>query len=337
MKSVLLYTMTSGLGDYIVMGDLIKKIESLSKTTKCFIVHRRNPHINLWPFDEPGERFFDVYNPFQILKMISKLRRYKKNGYTIFGLQMAPGSVQGFLFYLFLKKIKSLDFIVDFNLINADIITPPKGNYILDLHLNQVQDLLRIAIPKDFYMVNLPIKFKSLTDDISENSSTNIGIHPWSRRGHLSCFVWPYKNWVELINFLLSEKNNKIIIFGKDDRFEDFKRFIKQKLTEHSDRIKFKYSNSVLELIKEIQLMDLLISVNTSVVHIGYALKKRMIILCGPSLDIWTPKSNDIKIVRDDEAEFQSADKSIKDDRFGSVDRIDVNKIISILKISRND
>ena len=128
MKSLLLYTMTSGLGDFIVMSDLMRKVERLIPETRCMIAHRGNPHVNLWSYDPPYKRFFNVYQPNQLSKLILTLKKAKKNNFTIFGLQMAPGSIQGFLFHLFLKKLKALDFIVDFNLINADIITPAKGN-----------------------------------------------------------------------------------------------------------------------------------------------------------------------------------------------------------------
>ena len=335
MKPLLLYTMTSGLGDFIIMGDLMRKVENLVPKARCLMAHRGNPHINLWAYDHPSKRFFDVYQPQQFLKLISTLRRRRKEGYTVFGLQMAPGSVQGFFFHLFLKKIKALDFIVDFNLINADIITPPKGSYILDLHLNQIKELFKIKISEEFYHLELPIKnlkFSNTSVKSVKKDKIKIGIHPWSRRGHLPCFVWPFERWVEVIKFLLQDKRNEIIIFGKDKKFGEFKSYLQLKLGEAGKQIKFALCNSVIELINMIKQMDLIISVNTGVVHIGYALDKRMIILCGPSLDIWTPKKTDIKIIYDDQAILPGSDKYIKNGMFPSVSKIETTKVISGLQ-----
>ncbi|WP_461834531.1 glycosyltransferase family 9 protein [Desulfothermus sp.] len=313
------------------MGDLMRKVERLVPKARCLMAHRGNPHVNLWPYDSPAKRFFDVYQPQQFLKLISTLRKARKEGYTVFGLQMAPGSVQGFFFHLFLKKIKALDFIVDFNLINADIITPPKGNYILDLHLNQVGELLKIRIPEEFYHLELPIKDLEFpnTSVEKDKNKVKIGIHPWSRRGNLPCFVWPFEKWLEVIKVLLQNKRNEIIIFGKDKKFGSFKSYLQSKLSKPSKQIKFAACSSVRELIEIIKEMDLIISVNTGVIHIGYALDKKMIILCGPSLDLWTPKKADIKVIYDNWAIFSGSDKYINDDRFPSISKIDTTKVIS--------
>lgn len=324
--------MTSGLGDFVIMGDLMQKVEKLVPEARCLMAHRGNPHVNLWTYDSPSKRFFNVYQPQQFLKLISTLKKARKKGYTVFGFQMAPGSVQGFFFHFFLKKIKALDFIVDFNLINADIITPPKGNYILDLHLNQIGELFKMTIPEEFYHLELPIKDLKFSSTKLEEDKVKVGIHPWSRRGNLPCFIWPFKKWVEVINVLLQDKHKKIIIFGKDNKFDKFRKYLQSKLGKISKQINFSPCNSVRELIEIIGSLDLIISVNTGVVHIGYALNKKMIILCGPSLDLWTPKGENILVVKDEDALFQGADKWVKDKKFGSVERIGVEKVINATK-----
>jgi len=286
MKTLLLYTMTSGLGDYIVMGDLMRKLEAIVQESRCLIVHRGNLHVRLWPYDDPRERFFSIYQPLEMLRMKEVLRKAKKNGYTVFGLQMAPGSIQGFFLHAFLKKFRLLDFIVDFNLINADIITPPIGDYILSLHLNQIRDLLNIKIPSDFYILNLPIKCSDTPKISPDSHLINIGLHPWSRRGHLSCFVWPFEKWAQLIEHLLSNWPCQIIVFGKDNRFDEFKSFLQQRIGSFFSRILFIPSISVEELIATVNSCDFVVSVNTVIVHIGYALHKKMVILSGPSLDL---------------------------------------------------
>ncbi len=327
IRPIFLYTMTSGLGDYIVMGDLMRKVETLLPGSICVMAHRRNPHVGLWDYDDCSERFFDVYNPLQIKRLISKLRDARGKGFTVFGLQMAPGSVQGFFFHAFLKKIRALDYMVDFNLINADILIPPKGDYILDLHLNQIRDLLKVEIPEEFYKLSLPVG--NVENEEAGEGNYKIGIHPWSRRGHLPCFVWPFEKWLETIKVLLSDKKNEIVILGRDNRFEEFKQFLQKNLKDDATQISFIACNSIKELIKVVARLDLLLSVNTSVVHIGYALDKKMVILNGPSLDLWTPKGEKIEIVSDGKAVFSGSDKYISDKRFPSVSKIDVKEVLS--------
>ncbi len=328
---ILLYTMTDGLGDYLTMGDIMRKVEQLLPGVKCLMVHRRNPHIHLWPLGEKEKRFFNIYSPSEFLLLCRTLQRERKKT-IILGLQMAPGSIQGFSLYTVLKKLGALDYIVDFNLINADIILPPEGDYILDLHLNQIKRLLNVEIPSHFYKLQLPIQQETNWQKIKSGSPfIRIGIHPWNRRGHLSCFVWPFEKWGKTINFLLEQKKYEIIVFGRDKRFEEFKNYLKGILGQKFNQIKFYAVQSVQELIKTISDVDLILSVNTSVVHIGYALNKKMIILSGPSLNLWTPKGEQIFIVRDEEAIFPGSDRHIPDDRFPSIERIPYERVLEAL------
>lgn len=331
IKPILVYTMTAGLGDFVILGDLIGKLEDLIPGLRCLIIHRDNPHVRLWPGSDGKERFFSVFSASELSRFAHSLSAYHKAGFTVFGLQMAPGSIQGFLFYRILKQCGLVDYVVDFNLINADIITPPKGNYILDLHLNQVKELLHIEIPPALYELRLPASAvrRACTH---KNQFMTFGIHPWSRRGHISSFVWPFEKWAQLIRFLLSEyEDSRLIIFGRDKRFEEFRRFLSESGCNDEERISFSYSNSVNELIDTIDGVDALVTVNTAVVHIGYALRKRMFILNGPSLDLWVPKGENIHIIRDKSALFQASDKWEEDGNFGSISRIEVGDVVDVL------
>lgn len=331
IKPLLVYTMTSGLGDFIVMTDLVKKIESLIPGARCFIVHRSSPHVMLWKQDNHSRRFFNVFSPAHVLKLVVKLKKMKDAGYSIFGVQMAPGSVQGYLFFYFLKKISMLHYIVDFNLINADIITPREGKYILDIHLNQIKELFNIAIPGSFYKLRLPFGM----DESSYHGQFKrfIGVHPWSRRGNYSSFIWPYEKWAAVINELLVDEKNEILVFGKDKRFDHFQRFIQDRVKYGGTRIRFEKTNSVEQLAQTINTLDLIVSVNTSVVHIGYALDKKMVILCGPSLDLWVPKGEGIRVVSDAEAVFNGTDKPVNDDMMSSVQRIEVGNVLKNINL----
>jgi ADP-heptose:LPS heptosyltransferase len=232
---------------------------------------------------------------------------------------MAPGSLQGFLFFSLLKRLGLLHYVVDFNLINADIITPPRGDYILDLHLNQVADLTRLPVPRQ----PCPIVRRGAR---RSGKGRVIGLHPWSRRGHQESFVWQKEKWLEIVRLLLSQyADAEVVVFGKDDGFDSFSSFLKADLG--SERLVFTPSANVPQLVETIAGLDLLVSVNTAVVHIGHGLATPMVILCGPSLDLWVPKGDSVRAVRDAEAIFQAPDSYLEDPRFCTIQRINVQQV----------
>jgi hypothetical protein len=333
IKPLLIYTMTSGLGDFLVLGDLIRKIEKAHPSARCLIVHRGNPHIRLWPNQDRDGKFFSIYSIRESLQFLKLISLCKSNGYTIFGLQMAPGSIQGFSLYFLLKKSRLIDYIVDFNLINADIVTPPKGNYILDLHLNQAAELFGIDFPPAFYNLELPVARPVRGGGGTRQERLTIGFHPWSRRGNLRNFVWPYEKWLELFENILSKfHNSQLIVFGRDKGFFKMKDLVKKNLQPFDKNIIFSYSHTVTELIDTIASLDSLVTVNTSVVHIGYALAKQMFILNGPSLDLWVPKADNIFTIKDRYGIFQASDRCEEDSRFGSIDRIEGRDLFRLME-----
>lgn len=319
MKPVFLYTMTAGLGDMIVMSTLAESIEAAIPGSSVLFVHRGNPHTGLWTGDAGSGRFYNVFSGVELRKLAARLRACRAAGSTIFGLQMAPGSLQGFFFFSLLKRLGLLHYVVDFNLINADIITPPRGDYILDLHLNQVAELTRLPVPPQPCPV-LPAGRKR------SGKGRVIGLHPWSRRGHLESFVWQKEKWLELVRLLLSEyPDAEAVVFGKDDGFDSFRSFLQRELG--TERVTFSASANVPQLIDTIGGLDLLVSVNTAVVHIGYLLATPTVILCGPSLDLWVPKGPSVRTVRDEEAIFQAPDSYVEDPGFGTIQRINVQQV----------
>ncbi|MDD5438741.1 MAG: glycosyltransferase family 9 protein [Candidatus Omnitrophica bacterium] len=329
-KIILLYTMTDGLGDYLVMGDVLRKAERLLPGAEALMVHRKNSHIVLWPQGDQKKRFYNVYSPAEIYRLALRLQSARKSGALVFGLQMSPGSLQGFFFYSALKKLAALDYIVDFNLINADIITPAEGSYILDIHLNQLKKLFGLSIPADLYRLDLPLKMQEAARPHS--SLKPVGIHPWNRRGNRSCFVWPFEKWLNVIRILAGNGTCQVSIIGRDKQFDAFKDFLRQGLKENYSLIKFLPSSSVTDLAGAVASQDVIISVNSSVVHIGYAFGKKMVILAGPSLDQWSPKGNSIITVGDHDAVFSGVDRYIADDKFPTVQRIRPEQVIEAFR-----
>ncbi len=322
--------MTSALGDYLIFGSLINAIERYSNA-RCIIIHRANTNISLWPYGSHRNKFFNIFSVRDLVLFILTLHRYRKQGYEIFGIQMLPGSMQGFFLFSLLKAFNLLHFRVDFNLINADIITPPQGSYIYDIHLNQAAVLTAAAFPDQAYRFTLPLRLNQSLQT-PDDPAFITAIHPWSRRSDAAAFTWSKEQWTELISFIVKNQHHKVLIFGRDNGFNDFRNYIGKKLDSHADRIIFSPSANVHELINSVRQANLIICPNTSVAHIGKALDKKMIILSGPSLEYWTPKGSNIHIVRDNEAIFPGNDRPADDPRFPSIQRIPVAAICRILK-----
>ncbi|HJV65241.1 MAG TPA: glycosyltransferase family 9 protein [Geomonas sp.] len=313
-SSILLYTMTSGLGDCLVMGDLARKANSLFPGARCAIIHRGNPHVHLWSEELPGATFFDLYRLPQFLSLVRLLKKERAAGAKVFGFQMAPGSLQGYLFLTLLKRLSAMDFVVDFNLINADIITPPEGDYILDLHLNQLSRLFRHPLTAEEKRLALP---KALARAASPDGQL-VGLHPWSRRKN-ERLSWPRAQWMELIAELLA-RGKTPLLFGRDDDFASLQRELEGRFG--AGRILFRPSSNVGELVETIAGLSLLISVNTSVIHIAHALKVPAVVLSGPHLGLWTPKGEDVFEVRDPLASYPPSDESKADPGMPNVSRI---------------
>ncbi|HFQ80463.1 MAG TPA: hypothetical protein ENK33_03715, partial [Desulfobacterales bacterium] len=320
----------SALGDYLIFGGLIKAVEKYSDA-RCIVIHRGNLNVSLWPYGDYRDRFFSIFSARELIFFFRTLHQYKKQGYEIFGIQMFPGSLQGFFLFSFLKAFKLLNFRVDFNLVNADIITPPRGSYIYDIHLNQAATLTAAVFPDQAYQLTLPLRLNQPPKPL-EPSPPAVAIHPWSRRGDTAPFTWNKEQWAELISFIVKSQNLRVLVFGRDSGFNDFQNYLTKKLGHHANKIVFYPSANVHELINSVQQANLIICPNTSVAHIGKALDKKMIILSGPSLEYWTPRGKDIHIVRDIEATFPGNDRPINDPRFPSIRRIPVATICRIIE-----
>ena len=74
-----------------------------------------------------------------------------------------------------------------------------------------------------------------------------------------------------------------------------------------------------------------MLTVNTAVVHIGFAFSKKIIVLTGPSLDFWNPSDKGIVVVKDPQAMLIGSDGS-KDKRLPQVARITVQQVLDAFK-----
>ena len=319
-----IFTMTAGLGDLVALGSLEGWITKLLPKARCLFVHRNNPHVSLWQPEGTPQQFYNIRSPVEMLSLIKKARRLRHKGYTSFGLQMAPGSLQGYFFLRGLQKIGAVDYLVDFNLINADIITPPEKEYILQRHARQMLTVCRLP------ETNLP-QHSTLPFTVSErhpspDGRARVGLHPWSRRGNQTAFVWQTDKWLALIRYLEQHPAvGEIVVVGKDAGFDGFKSSAIAETT--AAKMRFAPSSSVPELVETLTTLELLVSVNTGVVHLAHAINLPQVILNGPSLDLWIPKGEDIVALYDQQAIWQAPDRAITDQRFSQVGNIVFNEV----------
>ncbi len=296
MKGAILYTMFSGLGDFIVMYNA-KKMAETSLGVRVLVAHRRNPYIyNLAP--EKRKDYFDIYSPLELLSL-KKVLTLDISGKR-FGIQQAPGSIQGYTFLRFMKKIYAVDYIVDFNLINADIRTPPRGEYILEIHRNQLKDLFKKDIP-----LFLELPFKPEPVDLPDGSPL-IAINPLSGRIGCNTYTWPYYKWKDLLADLIEmEKDARFLLILKGERGKIYRDLEKA----FPGRLKTFSRLSLGQLTYLLQKCDLFLSVNSGPVHMAHFLRKKMVILSGPTLDLWNPSGPHIRVVRDKEARFPPSEQ----------------------------
>lgn len=309
--------MFSSLGDFVVVSDLARKVRSLGADTA--VIHANNPLVTLLPEDE-RRMYFNVRSFGELARGIGQGQRWRSVGKTIFGIQQAPGSLRGFFFLRTMKKLGGLTYVVDPNLYDADIIMPWHGKYILEMHLNQVAGILGKSLPAGFGSLSLPA---TLGQHLPAEEPALVGIHPWSRRD-APAFTWPPGKWILLLNEAGARyPGARFLVFGRDRNFETFTRQLLQGLSQGlAERVELAPVKDIQGMLRAIARTQLLVSVNTGVVHLAHALGKRMVILNGPTFGGWIPKGPAVRAILDELALYQGADKPENTQAFPMVARI---------------
>jgi ADP-heptose:LPS heptosyltransferase len=325
-KVTVVYTIYHHLGDFVVIGGLLKKFDLLEVEFESLAAHRHSPHVSAFDGNSK-DRFFDVARVGGFLALIAKLRRQKQEGRLIFGIPMAPGSLQAFLFFWILKKLGALTHIVDFNLINADVLTPPRRRYIFDRHLAQAAELFRHPDWMENADMPLAIACPAIT---RKRSSRRIGFFPWSGRSWLPEFQWPDGRWLELAKLILKNPDYEIALLGKDNDFARFEHALRSQLPEEMRRHFISSpAESVQSLVAGLRELDCIITVNTSALHLAHALKLPLVALCGSSAEFWLPEGEHVRIVRDTKAALPPSDLYNHDPLQPSLQRIEVDEVYS--------
>jgi len=323
------YTMYHHLGDFVVIGGLLKKFDLLEVEFESLVAHQHSPHISIFDGKAKG-RFFDIATIHGFFGLLTKLRRQKQQGRLIFGISMAPGSLQAFSFFWILKKLGALSYIVDFNLINADVITPPRRRYIFDRHLAQAAELFKHPEWVEDNAMPLALACPALT---KSRSNRRIGFFPWSGRGWLPEFQWPESHWLALAKLILENTDGEIALLGKDKGFAGFEQALRSQLPEEMrPRLVSCPASSVLNLVASLREVDCLITLNTSALHLGHAMKLPTVALCGSSAEFWLPEGERVRLVRDTKGVLPPSDKYHHDPLQPSLQRIEVPEVYAAFK-----
>jgi ADP-heptose:LPS heptosyltransferase len=315
------YTMFHHLGDFVVMAGLLRKFDLLLVEFESVVAHKNSAYVSLF-CGKIEDRFFDIATIGGLFNLVRKLRKQKKSGKIIFGLPMAPGSIQAYFFFWFLKKLGALTYIVDFNLINADVLTPPKRRYIFDRHLAQAAEIMKR--PEWLNDTGMPLGIIGNTNK-KNRTIPRVGFYPESARAWLPEFRWPDTNWIELAGMILQNPDCEISLIGRDKTFGELAQAFRSSLPEERrNRFSSLPCSSVEELLKAIESLDFLVTVNTSALHLAHALKVPLIALCGSSAEIWLPEGDHIRIIQDMTGALPPSDKYWHDPLQPSLQRIKV-------------
>jgi hypothetical protein len=335
-KVTVVYTMYHHLGDFIVMGALLRKFDLLGVGFESLVAHRHSPHVGFFEGNVPG-RFFDVAGLAGLAALWRKLRARRREGRLVLGIPMAPGSVQAYAFFRGLKMLGALDYVVDFNLINADILTPPRRRYIFDRHLAQAAEIFKrpewladgampLAVgPAAAESLGYP---SFLGDADFAGAVRRIGFFPWSGRSRLPEFQWPEARWAELARSILAGFDGEIVLLGKDAGFSAFERTLRAQLPPDMQR-RFigRPAQSVPALAADLRAMSGLVTLNTSALHIAHALKLRTVALCGSTAEFWLPEGDHIRLVRDAKGILPPSDRMVHDPLQPSLQHIGAGEV----------
>jgi len=323
-RVTMVYTMFHHLGDFVVLGGLLKKFDLLEVEFESVVAHQHSAHISSFDGNSKG-RFFNIATIGGLFSLIAKLRRQRKLGRLIFGIPMAPGSIQAFSFFWLLKKLGALTYIVDFNLINADVITPPRRRYLFDRHLAQAAELFRH--PEWMEDTSMPLAF-AFPAAARSSSIRQIGFFPWSGRSWLPEFQWPESHWLALAKLIFDTTDFEIVLLGKDKNFARFEQGFRSQLAEEMQRrFVARPSASIEALAVSLREVDGIITVNTSALHLAHALKLPTVALCGSSAEFWLPEGDHVHLVRDTKGVLPPSDQYHHDPMQPSLQHIEVAEV----------
>lgn len=282
---------TAGIGDTILVSGIIRELRDFFPGAHICIICAKSNAALADMITEIDEKFiFNMTKPLSSFRHLRKFRKFdllfdfgpwprinSLISYTLRAVYKIGFKKEGmYRHYIYDQAVKHSDHIHELdnyrNLMRAALI-PPKG---LLPRLNVGDDLTS--------KVNIAGLFDA--------DSLTVLIHPFSAGSRAYLKEWPDDNWVTLARKLIQFGCRVLISGGKKDaqRAEQ----LETEINRYSDNclsIAGKYS--LREMVTVIGKTDLLISIDTGIMHLAAALKADLIALHGPtSPSRWGPQSS---------------------------------------------
>lgn len=324
--------MFRSLGDFIIISNVASRIKRKLKDAEIVIFHRNNPYLKLLDKDYLDAHFFKTRSPVDIIRLAFFLRAKRKRGYSVFGLQQVPGSLLGSLALSGLKSLRAIDYVADFNLCDADMITVPKGDFIFARHLLQLEDIFNFKFEQADFNLELPFKISDSDRDyvdkiLPADKRPVIALHPWSGKRNSQNHAWDTAKCLELAG-LLNKKfpEARIAVLGIGRRKEAFCKEVLAVIGPGSfldvPRL------AIPQLAYLFKKAAIFITANSGPMHLAYIQKTKMVVLSGPSLAIWNPPgAANIKVLKPKGDFFPPAEKEERAAGFPAVSDIETEDV----------
>lgn len=324
MKILIIHT--AFIGDIVLSTPLIQRVKDMYPQSKIDYltlpsnksIILNNPNLNkILIYDKKGKDK-GVIGFFKILKMIKK----ENYDYAIIPHR--------FIRSIALGRLAKIPKIVGFNVSTGSFLLSDKKNYSMDKH--EVERLLDLV---DYEGEKIPIKIypseenRKKIDEILLNKKYKkiIVIAPGSQRKEK---IWPIEKVRELVNRLLKNKENLVVITGGEREKKLDLEFFDDSLLDLRGKI------NLLDFAALLEKTDILVSNDSSPIHIGSAFDKPFIIgIFGKGKRIlgffpWTEKS----VVIEDNDFYENNIKNIpliqhkyKKDYYKSIPEITVDRV----------
>lgn len=270
---------TSGIGDTIILSGAIKDIRKTYPNGKIYLFCGANNYeISTLIHEVDTVVELNLKNIFETLKTINIVRKYPCFDVLIdFGPWPRVNSLISYFINSeykigFRTKNQFRHYIYDCTVNHVDYVT---GYHELKNYQNLIShiNVNHQSLPK-IYVNNVK----------KERDKVVIHARPGGSRSYLK--EWPANHWIELINFLIDNNKKVYLTGGRDDT--GYLKNIKRRCSNNHNVIIIAGKYSLKKTAMALKSAELVISVDTGILHLASALNCHLISLHGPtSPDKW--------------------------------------------------
>lgn len=280
----------TGIGNFILKLPMVFSLLNNNQNSKIYFIGKKTYFIHQILKINPKIEFIFLENIWQILKFFLLKRNLFDEIYLPF--DSSPNFLL-FLLIFFKKKNLRIHYLaknekknIKYHLKtiflrifykNSNLINLRKNCHEIDLNYDLINHL---HINKTYTSLN-EISHNIKTKKIQLNMENYIVIQPFSGNGILSPKIWPYNYYFELIeNILINNKLNKykIVLVGDQNEVSE-----NQFLFKNTKVINLIGKTSLNELFYIIKSSKIVISNDSSIMHIASLYNKDTIAIYGPT------------------------------------------------------